>query len=512
MPIDSKNPEYDKFAFQWQKCRDAVAGEDAVKAGNQIYLPQLEGQTDYDYQAYKNRALYFSASGRTVKGLAGAILRKHPVIQFPNEDLLLTIGPAGESLEHMIKTIVEEVITTGRVGVLVDSAAGPDNQNVEPYLAIYYPENIINWDERTVAGRRQLVMVVLQESGPRRDDDGNDPFAWNSRVDTYRVMELIGWDTPNPFLRVSLYERVQSSDENPTDQTKENEDEDGYKGFELIDQVEPKLPGGIPIDYIPFVIINPSVAGSECEPPPIIDLVNVNLSHYRNSADLEHGLHFTALPQPWVAGVESPNIRLRIGSQTAWVIADPQARAGYLEFSGNGLRAIQAAMDEKKKMMAILGSRLLEDQKADAEAAATVKLRHSGDESVLANIVHAIDEGLALSLMWFAQWAMLDGEITVELNDDFNPLGIDYPTLIGLMSAVQAGQLSWDTWFYNVKRGELVPDGRTAEQEKALIEAGYPVLPTPDISEDTAVGGGKVKSGGAARMSGANDTGDVGPS
>src|SRR5690606_21487091 len=76
------------------------------------------------------------------------------------------------------------------------------------------------------------------------------------------------------------------------------------------------------LDFIPFVFVNASGISAAVSKPPLVDLADVNLSHYRTSADLEHGRHLTALPTPWITGWDGSGGEFRIGSSTAWAIAN----------------------------------------------------------------------------------------------------------------------------------------------------------------------------------------------
>ena len=49
MPVNSTHPDYDVAAVEWSRARDVMAGEDAVKAGGERYLPRLESQTDEEF-------------------------------------------------------------------------------------------------------------------------------------------------------------------------------------------------------------------------------------------------------------------------------------------------------------------------------------------------------------------------------------------------------------------------------------------------------------------------------
>lgn len=78
--VDSHHPLYDSMSDSWQSCRDCVAGQKAIHAAGERYLPKLTDQTDSDYQAYKTRAQFFNATWRTISALSGMIFRRPPVI------------------------------------------------------------------------------------------------------------------------------------------------------------------------------------------------------------------------------------------------------------------------------------------------------------------------------------------------------------------------------------------------------------------------------------------------
>ena len=85
MPVDSTHPDYDASLPAWLRARDVFAGEDAVKAAAEKYLPRLDCQDDKEYLAYKNRASFFNASARTADGFVGLIFRRDPTFKLPDK-------------------------------------------------------------------------------------------------------------------------------------------------------------------------------------------------------------------------------------------------------------------------------------------------------------------------------------------------------------------------------------------------------------------------------------------
>ena len=187
-------------------------------------------------------------------------------------------------------------------------------------------------------------------------------------------------------------------------------------------------------------------------------------------------MHFTALPTAWVSGFDK-SATLRIGSSTAWVSETPGATAGYLEFTGQGLTSFERAMDRDERLMAVLGSRLLRDQKKVGETAEAIRLRQSGEDGALSVIATSVSESLTQVLRWVYWWnssealpyGLSKAEVTVKLNTDFGIAGMSSQDLQAVVAAWQSGAISRDTMFELFRSGEILPDGRTNEDEKTLI-------------------------------------------
>jgi len=65
MTVDSTHPDYNANLPAWSRTRDVLAGEDAVKAAGEKYLPRLDSHNDEEYAAYRARASFFGATART---------------------------------------------------------------------------------------------------------------------------------------------------------------------------------------------------------------------------------------------------------------------------------------------------------------------------------------------------------------------------------------------------------------------------------------------------------------
>lgn len=473
MPVTDRHPLYAKHAQSWRKQRLVIEGEDAVKAAGRDFLPSLDGDTEADYEKYKMRASFYEATGRTARALIGELFRKEPTVTFPgSEEILASIGKGGESLSRLMVKTTEEQVAPARAGILVDAG---EEDGSPPYAALYCGEHITNWRTERVGGMDKLVLVVLLEEVPA--DDREDEFSAKTE-DQYRVLRLTqieGSEDPVYIQQVyTEHKRMERGNE--------------VTEYQLESTVIPRGFGGRTFSEIPFVFFNASNNDPDPDQGPLQGLANLNLSLYRNSADLEHGRHFTALPTGVLSGFQTPDDGvIRLGSSQCIVSEDPNSKAFFMEFNGTGLGSIEKGMIEKKKEMAAIGARLLEDPKEGVEAADTVRLRTAGEFAALASIADAASSGWTRVLELVAFWRAITTKPTVEFNKDFSTARLAAEDVQQYMLQVQAGLMSYATYFYNLKRGEIYPDGWTEDDERRSIEAGPPQgAPMPDPADPSA--------------------------
>jgi len=415
MAVSTEHRDYQLHRWQWRRCRDVIAGKDAMLqsavpreayvgslyAPQQVsttYVPKLEGQSPEEYITYCERASFFNATARTLDAFTGLIFGKDPSIELPaalkpfESDITLS----GVNLREFAEQVVEEQLAVGRVALVVDmptvqssglSVAEAERLNVRPFLRLYAAENIINWKCQKVGGVDVLTLLVLKETAEK----GVDEFE-SEEVVQYRALML----TAEGYV-CRVYDDKEA----------------------LVSEVMPRV-NGAPMRYIPATILGASSCTPKVQKPPLLDLVDANIAHLRNSADYEHGIHFTGLPTPYVSGVQlSEGQVLALGSSQAWVFPDPSASAQFLEFKGEGLKEIRAAMKDKEHRMAVLGARMLADDKRTAEAFGTVELKTAGERSSLASAARAASDGLTRCLNWMARWVGAQQTAMLLLNTDF---------------------------------------------------------------------------------------------
>lgn len=474
MPVNTQHPEYTRLLPKWERCRDVASGQDAVHDAYERYLPKLKGQDASDYKSYVIRAGFYNATWRTIAGLVGMMFRKPPKIEVPEkiEPLMDDIDASGQPFQLLLQRVSEDALKLGRIAILVDFPVAPPGLtqadalrfNLRPTMHTYSAFSLINWKTGRVNNETALIQAVLKESKWVAADEysGKDEDRW-------RVLDLE--DVPADVneidpARVKYRQRVFKM--------KAEKSKTKFVEFEQEGETVYPTMNGKTLGYIPMVILGVDDVSSEVDDPPLIDLVDLNLSHYRTTADYEHGCHFTALPTLFLAGFtkENPSDKVYIGSEAAIITSNPEAKASFVEFSGAGLEALEKNLNRKEQQMVILGARMLEPQKRAPETAEKDAQNRKGEESLLSSMAQAISLGMTQALKWFTEWAGASPEaVVVEINRKFFPQPMSPGMLSALLAGWQQGApgLSDQSLFDLLKQGEVVAEDVDLEDEQARI-------------------------------------------
>lgn len=438
-----RHPDYGPWAKKWERVRDCIDGSDAVKGKRTKYLPKLTGQSKDEYNAYLDRALFFSVADRTLKAIVGLMTAREPQIEAPDEMMPYfdDVDNQGTSFFELHRWVIEEVYAMGRTGLLIDYPEAGGRAYTVPYVA----ENIHNWNSDPVT--RNLNMIVLAEE--KFWPQPNAPH-FLSRHTEYRLLSL-----DNDGLYRGEMWRRSSNDSSLNSLSRRS--------------VFTPLIRGSRIDVIPFTFFTPEGINLNLVKPPMLDIVDVNLSHYRSSADLEHGRHFTALPVPVVSGVESDD-PLRVGSEQAWVLPPHQAKAYYLEFTGQGLESLEKALKEKSDQMAIFSTRLMDTSTRGSESPDNVRIRHSSDAANMTRVAEVVENGFNRHYNMIREMEGIGGEVKITFNKHFLDARLPASDIRELVKAFSEGAINEQTLVYNLQRGDIMPM-KTLDQS---VDTGLP--------------------------------------
>lgn len=443
MSVTSVRPEVTDNLTTWRMVRDAVAGSKAVKAGNYLRPVNSHDRTpenDERNAARLDGAVYFNATGRTLQALTGIAFGKWPEVVLPPglEFMRADADGSGVGLINLSQSAVSEVMQSGRAGLLADypqtegkaSKADIAAGNVRPTVMLYQADAVINWRTTQRGAQTVLSMVVLKEVVEEWSD-----FT-RTESDQYRVLKL---------------GRLDGEDEGVADryimQVWRSNGGDWYVESEHA----PLDASGKPWDLIPFAFIGATNNDAGPDQPPLYDLADMNLAHFRNSADFEESLFYAGQAQTWVIGAdmqwleEAQKGGLFVGSRAIGVA--PQG-GDVKMLQSEPVSALAEEMRHKVELMAQLGARLI----APGEAVRTATQSASEDKtsnSVLSLVCDNVSDAFRKALQWCARFAGETGDVDFTIGTEFSGLAFDAQQLTAAIAAVQGGLMpATDFWSY----------------------------------------------------------------
>ena len=434
---------------EYDKIRDVIEGEDRLKKQGELYLRRPGGMTQQQYNDYLKGAAFYAVAERTLRGLVGAATRNDPIIELPPRlaPMQETATFDGNPLTVLIEDTLREVMSIGRYALVLDYPTETSSPTEPPFISCFDAEHILDWREELVGGKQRLTMLRLHEDNHDLEDEG---------VEQHLLLTL----EPAYTIR-----RMHVRSQRRADQTTAVEE------VQVGEEIVPVI-NGSPLFEMPVAIVSPYNLKADVEKPPFLDLVNVNLAHWRNSADYEHALYLTAQPTPWVAGsIPEDKVPQMIGAGAFWQLPEGST-AGMLEFSGAGIAAQKSAMDDKVAQMATLGARMVYDGKGRNETTDTAKLRHRSELSLLHSSVVMVESAIRRLLRIAAEWTRpgTADDVRLTMHRDFVTAQMDPAILTALLKAWQSGAISHDTFLTNLKKGELMDANRSLDDEKDMIE------------------------------------------
>lgn len=426
------------LSSQYKLIRTCLEGDDSVKAAGEWLTPRPDAMTAQQYAAYLNRGHFSGVPEMTLRALVGIAGRKAPVVKLPArlEPLRLNATDDNAPLSILLEDVLRDVLSLGRVGLLLDFPASGTSVNTVPHIARFEAECISDYTTAFVDGHKVLTRVVLEAD---EDFDGSQVHY-----------ELLLEDGIYRFRRFLL------------DETKTR--------VNLGDEVIPTV-NGRPLTQIPFVLLSHEGIRPEDVTPPFLSLCKTALAHFATSCDRRHALHLTASPTPWISGsVPANKVPQAIGAGALWLLPENCA-VGQLEFTGAGVSAMRDEMADLESMMVSMGARMLSTTINRNEDISTASMRTRSELSLLHGAVVSTEAALNFLLRLAAEWVGASpDETSITLSRDFLEVTADPKMIEANLKLWQSGAISRQTLWENLQQGEVAPADRTWEEEKTLIE------------------------------------------
>jgi hypothetical protein len=416
----------------WSVMAAVTNGTNYLRDMSETYLPQEPREDDDAYQTRVDRSVLSPYTSRLIETAAGAILRKPIHIEGDPYwlELAQNIDGLGSNINEYARRALVSSLTYGHSAVLVDYPAASEARNLA---------------EERAMGRRPYFVHV----------DAPQIWGWRKESGTNRLLQV----------------RIHDYDVRPLNEFGEEQVEEMrviYPGrYDLYtlgqELVEFTATGGYSLTEIPLVPIYSNRRGLLVSQPPLLDIANLNITHYQRQADLIHALHIAAMPTLVLEGWDDTTGSATMGVNYA-IAMQPGNKAYYVQADATSFDAQMAELESLASQMSTLGVTKLFGQKFVAESAEAKRIDQAQSNSVLSIISQELESALNQAFAFAAQYVGMEPpEITIDRDFDYYRLiGQDVSVLAQLN---QMGKISDAMLLEILRRGEVLPDNINVEDE-----------------------------------------------
>lgn len=388
----TQHPDYIVRLPEWERVRDCMKGEQAIKNAAEKYLPRpagMSGEYAEAYNDYIERAHFPLVTAYALQGVLGIIITKLPEFNFPKEleYLIDNATRDGRDLRQLFLDVIIEIMQTGRVPLVVDlDDSNPDRFTIVQYKA----EDLINWKSGTLNDERTIQVAVIRQKRYKNPDN----IFSHETEDYYRVMRLIG-----DKYTVVTYDSS----------SKEVEDE----------TVVPEFFGNN-LDKLPIVIAGSISNAPEVQPIPLIPVANCAIQIYRKQADLANSEFLSCNPTLCISGAEVDsagdvkNVPNVVGSSVLFALPDSQARVYYTTTDTAALNHVAKHIDTLYEEAIRHGVAILDARKG-VEAAEALRIRQATQSASVYSIYLSALSAIRSCLEMMCEWGGYDvNEVVID--------------------------------------------------------------------------------------------------
>ena len=212
--------------------------------------------------------------------------------------------------------------------------------------------------------------------------------------------------------------------------------------------------------------------------PPLYDVAEINIGHYRNSADFEESSFlvgqptpvFTGLTQGWIDTVFKEGVS--IGSR-AGIFLPEGGSSTLLQASPNQMPS--AGMDRKEEQLVKIGAKIISDR-GGVETAEASKIKFAGQNSKLGLIIINTELAFQKCFEWMMGFQGSDGDNIFNINKQFYEATVNPQLLVAQMQLLDRKVIAKSDVRSALRKGGLISHDRTDEDIDDESELTSPII------------------------------------
>lgn len=445
----------------WAIVEPLMGGTKAMRKAGKALLPQWPKEENDAYLARLNLSTLLPAYSETVANMTGRVFADEITIgeDVPPElkGYCENIDRQGNSLNVWAQDLFKPGLSHGLCFVLVDHPStsredangkpvlvtGADliAEKARPYAVIIKPKQYVGCQVKEVAGEYVLTQFRYAETV-----EEYAPGSFKAEViEQIRVLEVGKWQVM----------RRSKESNNTGDWIVHDE-------------------GTTNLGVIPLAVLYTKRTGFMTASPPLLELAHLNIKHWQSQSDQDNILHVARVPMLCVSGIDDEGWQLSVGTSNATKLPTG-GDMKWVEHNGNAIKAGRESLADLVDEMRMAGAKLLSKDKQATKTAAQANEEAAQEMSPLETMAGRLEDCIDQVLQLFALWKGLESGGHVKVNGNFD---VDYAPEVNLpflLSMNNAGKISDETLFAEVKRrGVLSDDLDWADEQQRISDQGPP--------------------------------------
>jgi hypothetical protein len=421
----------------WETMRAATGGSRELRTlrAAERYLPQEPKEPEDAHLARIQRSVLAPLTTRVLEASAGLVLRRPIAIEAATtsdqefwDDFAKNVDGTGSDLSMFARQLFIAGLRDGHAITLVDAPA--ESEEGKPYFVLYKAPQIYGWQSEGTSQESKLSQIRLHSDDYVKKDEYTEQLIQQVHVIYQNRYEIHTHGLPAGSAKSDFQE------------------------------------GPLTFDRVPIAIFNTNKLGLLLSSPLLIDVADLNLSHYACYADRMHALHLAAMQKLILEGYEEDEsnlgvnyaLRLPIGGKAYWLTAD-----------AGSFTAQRELVQDLEQLIVNTAITKLAGAKQVAESEGAKRMDQVQSNSILSVLSMEMENCLNQSFELVSQLVKRKPpKVIIDRDFDFyRLLGQDMAVLATMQ---EKGQLTTELFVDTMRRGEVLKPDINVEETAAAID------------------------------------------
>ena len=297
MSIEDFGAFRERMAPLWMRSRALCGGTQSMRRYGRTYLPAFERETDKNYKRRLDLASLTNFYVKARNQMIGEIFREDVLLEDSSlpDDITENIDRRGSTMQIFAERVTETLLQKSVCGILIDHPQNPGNLNAREeqllgmrhYWTLIQPDQVIDVRATYASGREVISHVRWLEDHTVPVRDSPFDFYYEQRICVLDrpILETEDGRTQLGRPRGRIYKAEQV-------------DGDLAKLGAVRGSFTPITDWQdlVGFDEIPFVIAQVNRESLFVGNPPLADIAEKNIQHWRQSSNLGNALEIGAFP------------------------------------------------------------------------------------------------------------------------------------------------------------------------------------------------------------------------